>query len=416
MTTQTSASSSSFSPTEEPKISGDLALASPGVVEGDESTELARLETLLFARTRSHGSLQRELERKDRLIREALVRMSTNTSQELSALRAGYDAAVARAIEAEVGRAELTFALDETRAQLTAAQPSGGVGAQSPVYAAAAGPGLRALQAERDLLAAQNQELRRSFDALRGELNGTRARLSEAESAWQAAQAHAHKQGQRITTTQERVDQLRAESAELTLLAQSRAARIAELSQATALDQQEIRTLRAQVTAASVAQVAQGEARDADRQLWTERVQQHEEREQAAWNAAASAVARSESRLREFLGSLGTPLRELDAALDALNPAGERTQAAPASALFDMSADSRPPASAAPAGDSAAAPAGSKRIADELAQERDRRTKLVAAVRALQAATQSGEPTKPWIEELVELVATESRPSARRRS
>lgn len=431
--TSASSSSSSFSSFEDPNIPEEVAQPAPGSLpELSELTELptepsdfARLEALLFARTRSHGDLQRELERRDRLFREALVRMSTSTSQELSALRTGIDAAVARAIEAEVARAELTFALDETRAQLTAAPPGGGVGAraQAPgVYAAGADASSNAMtqrvSAERDAARVDNTALRRQLEALRGELSGLRARAVEAESAWQSACAQGHKLQQRFVATQQRVDELRSESAELTLLAQTRASRITELTQAAAFDQQEIRTLRAQVTAASTAQVAQGEAREADRQLWSERLQQHEEREQAAWKAAASAVARSEERLREFLGTLEQPLRELDASLDALNSTGrvaspgERTtDAAELGAHFDVSA-SQPPL--APDAKASAAPSG-RRIADELAHEKERRTKLVAAVRALQAATQSGEPTKPWIEELVELVS-EARPSARRRS
>jgi|GEM_PF-6599868 len=424
--TQTSAATPSL--LEDPKISEEVAappeavLMAGAVTEShdEELADFTRLETLLFARTRSHGDLRRELDRRERLFREALVRMSTSTSQEFSALRAGYDAAVARAIEAEVARAELTFALDETRAQLTAAAPSGGVGESPSVYARAADhseqayaleDALRRAGSERAALAGENLAQRARVEALRGELSGVRARLSESEQAWLAAAGQTQKTNQRFSSTQDRITALRAESAELTLLAQTRAARIAELTQAAAFDQQEIRTLRAQVGAANAAQVAQGEAREADRQLWAERVQKHEEREEEAWKSAASAVARSETRLREFLGSLGSPLRDLDTSLDALNsPGGQPAEAAPAS--FDVSPESRAPE----AKDSKAASGpGGRRIADELAQERDRRTKLVAAVRALQAATQSGEPTTPWIEELVELVS-ESRPSARRRS
>jgi len=409
--TQTSAATPSL--LEEPKIAEEVAAPAELAGEATETRsedEVARLEALLFARTRSHGSLQRELDRRERLFREALVRISTTTSQEFSALRAGYDAAVARAIEAEVARAELTFALDETRAQLTAAGPYAGVGAQSPapsVYATAVDHSAQARTLEEALRrAASERDAQESrVEALRGELSGVRARLGESEQAWHAAAGQTQKAQQRFASLQDRITALRAESAELTLLAQTRAARIAELTQAAALDQQEIRTLRAQVVAANAAQAAQGEAREADRQLWAERVQKHEEREQEAWKSAASAVARSETRLREFLGTLETPLRELDASLDALNSQGSQpTQSPPFDVTPSESKEPKPKGTAS-----------GGRIADELAQERDRRTKLVAAVRALQAATQSGEPTKPWIEELVELVS-ETRPSARRRS
>lgn len=424
--TQTSAATPSL--LEEPKISEEVAAPEPAAQapegQDDDSAELrefTRLEALLFARTRSQADLQRELERRERLFREALVRMSTSTSQEFSALRAGYDAAVARAIEAEVARAELTFALDETRAQLTAAGAYAGVGAQNPapaVYAQAADPAAEArapeAAAERDALAADNRALCLQLEALRGELSGLRARLQESEQAWHAAAGQTQKVQQRAAALEERVNALRAETAELTLIAQTRSARIAELTQAAAFEQQEIRTLRAQVAAANAAQLAQSEAREADRQLWAERLQKHEDREQEAWKSAASAVARSETRLREFLGSLQTPLRELDASLDALNTQpGQPASATAPSARFDVRTSE--PKEAKEPKDTKAKSAASGRIADELAQERERRTKLVAAVRALQAATQSGEPTKPWIEELVELVS-ESRPSARRRS
>jgi hypothetical protein len=293
-------------------------------VESEELSETERLEALLFARTRSHGSLQRELERKDRIVREALLRMSSSTSLEFSALRAGYDAAVARAIEAELARAELTFTLDETRAQLTATAAEvdaavdmgAGVGAQHRAPSVYANGVDLAPQARP---AAVSSGLAAQLEAMRGELSGVRARALEAEAAWQSAHALTQKLQQRLRTAQTRVDELRSETAELTLLAQTRAARIAELTQVSGLDQQEIRAQRAQIATATTAQIAQGDAREADRQLWSDRFSQQEEREQAAWKAASEAVARSESRLREFLVSLEQPLKDLDGALDALS-------------------------------------------------------------------------------------------------
>jgi predicted nucleic acid-binding Zn-ribbon protein len=337
--TQTSPSSGLSSlDLEDQKITEEPSLLAHETQDVDD--ELSRLESLLSARTRSHGGLQRELERRDRLFREALVRISTSTSQEFSALRVGYDAAVARAIEAEVGRAELTFALDETRAQLTAALPSRGVGVQvqaPSVYAAGAerSEQVRALEQALTQAQAERDALRRGSEALRGELTGLRARLEETELAWLAAQAQAHKQGARVVAKEERIAELRAESAELTLLAQTRAARIAELSQAAASDQQEIRTLRAQMNAANAAQVAQSDARASDRQRWAEREQ--------------AALAAAEGRLREFLGTIEQPLRQLDASLDALNSAGPELSAtetqvsAPAQAVGEQ-AEVRPSA------------------------------------------------------------------------
>jgi chromosome segregation ATPase len=167
--------------------------------------------------------------------------------------------------------------------------------------------------------------LRERVETLGGEVAGLRARVLEAETAWRLAHASSQKLQQRMGSVQARVDELRSESAELKLLAETRAARIAELTHASGVDQQELRALRAQVSSATAAQVAHNEARETDRQLWSERFSQQEAREQAAWKAASEAVARSESRLREFLVSLEQPLQELDGALDALNT----TQTAP---------------------------------------------------------------------------------------
>lgn len=444
--TQTSAPSSP-SPLREQTPECDPADGS-AVTEQAEETEFSRLESLLFARTRSHGNLQREFERRNRLLREGLDRISLAVSDELGALRTGYDAAVARAIEAEVGRAELMFALDETRAQLTAApspQPGsaslyGGVAERTagiatfvpnPATGEPAAAAQRIQDLERELsTAGQRAEQERAaaraktaeqtgqLEALRGELRGLRARLLESEQALHASQAQVHGLGLRLAAAQQRIEEVRSEVAEIGLLAQSRAARLAELTQAAAVDLQEIRTLRAQVSAAAAAQAAQSDARDADRQHWAERLQQIEAREQEAWNGATAAMARSETQLRAFLVSLEQPLRRLDASWaaagqnprepllhSALRP--DDTSAVSPGSAVGQGADARdqgelihPAGSAECPGPQSEAP----HVPGELARERQHRQQLIAAVKALQAATQSGEPTHPWIEELVALV------------
>src|SRR5262245_11343941 len=105
------ASSLRPSPAEEPPLHVDLS---------PEELEVARLEGLLSTRSRDLSALRREFSRCDHLLREALERMATSSADELAALRRGYEAAVDRAVEAEFARAELTFTLDETRAQLGA--------------------------------------------------------------------------------------------------------------------------------------------------------------------------------------------------------------------------------------------------------------------------------------------------------
>jgi len=187
----------------------------PGSPEPEES-EFARLEALLAQRTRSLTNLQRESERRDRLLREALDRIEATSTRELSGLRRQYESAVDRAVEAELARAELRFALDEALAQLAAA-PAGARADVQPLYARFAElqkneehlrTSLRAAEDERDLARLRSQALEQQLnqvaaatdtawlgdrpsgsereDALLGERAGLVARLEEAERAWVA--------------------------------------------------------------------------------------------------------------------------------------------------------------------------------------------------------------------------------------
>jgi len=400
--------------------------AAPRAGEGeDEDLELARLESLLYARTQQSQTLSRELARCDRLLREALVRMPTLAGSELHALRRGYDAAVERAVEAEVARAELTFALDETRAQLTAAGPSAATDVRQPgapgVYARVAeleeaegNLHARLVLAEQDRDSAQQRlrgltrELQEASEraelllsrehalsaaigahearehVLRAHAAGLGARAGEAELAFQSAYGRAQLLEQRAAEAQARLAQLQAEAAEQAVRVQAHAARIEELQRALSLEQQEVRSLRGQVAAAEAAQRQQNAARETDEAQWAERVRQLSEREQEATRAGA----RAEEQLREFLGSLEKPLRELDGSLDRLGP------------------DARVlPLAEALRSDSIEPPADAARLTDELAKERSRRRKLGVTVRALQAASESGEPTGPWIQELLQILA-----------
>jgi len=194
---------------------------SPGSPEPEpEESEFARLEALLAQRTRSLANLQRESERRDRLLREALDRIEATSTRELSALRRQYESAVDRAVEAELARAELRFALDEALAQLAAAPAVGTAETRpdvQPLYARLAElqqheeylrTCLRASEQERDLARLRSRELEQQLgqvvaaadtswlgerpsasereDALLGERAGLAARLEEAERAWAA--------------------------------------------------------------------------------------------------------------------------------------------------------------------------------------------------------------------------------------
>src|SRR3954468_7266470 len=92
----------------------------------DASGELARLEQLLLDRTRERRELAQELERRSELLREACTRLTeigpqvaaAGSEHLVRAIREERDAAVARALEAELARADATFRVDELMGEL----------------------------------------------------------------------------------------------------------------------------------------------------------------------------------------------------------------------------------------------------------------------------------------------------------
>jgi chromosome segregation ATPase len=488
--------------------------------------EVARLEALLAARSRDLGALRREFERRSQLLQEALIHMPSASAGELEALRRGYEAAVDRAVEAELARAELTFTLDETRAQLVAAPASGMVSdvrEQRGLYARvaqleetegtlharwvlaeqdrdAARQRLRelerelALESERvDLAVARERTLAGAQNtrtaALAGECSGLRARADEAESALRSAQERVGVIERRLSDLQLRLDEARSEGAELAVAAHARAARLTELNGELALEQQAVRGARSQLTAALEAQRAERAAREADAQGWADRVTSLEAQRASAEaevsvaaarvseleqlladervaregdaNAVAARLAELEARLlqhnaaveqarrhiesvpanwrsewRKFLGSLEQPLVALEAALDhfeaepargdlaaKIKSEASEGEAANTASLLDQlrkgeeqiqqleatlaawrSGAARDGAIAAIKGELIDTRADAARLSDELTRERTRRRKLAVTVRALQAASESGESVAPWVEELVRIV------------
>lgn len=483
------ASSPRPSPAEEPPPYADLS---------PEELEVARLEGLLSARSRDLNALRREFSRRDRLLREALERMATSSSDELAALRRGYEAAVDRAVEAEFARAELTFTLDETRAQLGAAPGSGQVSAAGHagpaplvhaqavdnVSDARAMRGLYARIAEleetegtlhaRLVLAEQDRDLARDrvrelerealedseraelslvrersheaaytmrAAALAGELSGLRARSLESERALRSAQDRAVLAEKRATELNQKLADARSESAELAVLAHGRAARLIEQSQELALEQQEARALRAQLEAALAAHTAERGARDADAERWVARSAEFEADQQRDRAALATAQRQLESaplewraQLQSFLDGVKQPLSALAASLERLNQSdrgrgrlADGIKSEGEASMFDGAtmanlveqlrvsqgrvaqleaavAQQNSRANAALKGELIDTRVDAARLADDLSRERTRRRKLAVTVRALQAASESGEAIAPWIDELMRIL------------
>ncbi|MEY4581403.1 MAG: hypothetical protein RL701_6106, partial [Pseudomonadota bacterium] len=398
----------------------------------------ARVENLLALRTRNLGSLQRELDRRDRLLRDALDRISTASAAEIASLRSRYDTAADRAVEAELARAELRFALDETRAQLTAAPHAGAVrpGTDAPALYARVTElqqseeqlkaRLKQTERDRDAAAARNRDLERKAHeasdllgaatrqehavraaaasrehALRGERAGLQARLSETERAWQSAQTRASqspKLDQRLKELETKLVEVTTERSEVTVLAHARAVRVLELEQALSLEQQQVRSLRAQITA----HTAQTEAHEVERERLQELVRALEMREQRASASVQDASLANETRdardayFNEQLADAARRIHELEAAL--LAKTRDTSPAVPAAAT-----------SAAPAAPSRTLPPPPRteagKLVEDLAKERARRRKLAVTVRALQAASESGEAVGPWIDDLVDILA-----------
>jgi hypothetical protein len=499
--------------------------------DGDDR-ELARLESLLAARTRELRALQREFERRSQLLREALERVGMATSNELRAVREAQANAVSRAVEAELARAELGFELDELRTQLQASPPSGPVRELRSLYArvaqleeteAALRARLLLTEQDREQLRDQARGFERqaleanerwelqiatehtrsheqaktagpaegvsphqssATDALAGERAGLAARLDETELALSAAWTRASTAELRLVEAQEKIAEVRSVGAELTLQVQVEAARRSELSAELSGAQAGSRDLRAQLMAAVEAQRALHAELDALQRRAGEQLSQHAtldaevdllqrrvseqlvEQSELVKNLAAEktraaeleqAFQRERSGFRERLGQLereaqthgdqvrtllaelGRPLLELEASLVQLaqkrpgrtnaqmsspEADGGEEQAAAVdpselaeqlrlsqlrcaqleAALTARSASARDEALATLKGELIDTRADATRLSDDLTRERHRRRRLSVTVRALQAASESGEAAGPWIEELVAIL------------
>jgi hypothetical protein len=445
--------------------------------------EVAGLEKLLADKAREASQLSRELTRHRGLLREALERIDTTTSSELAGLRRSRDAAMHRAIEAELARAALAFELDETRAGLQTVPASEAVRELRGLYSRVAQleetdeaqrarllladhdrefARLRVQQLERQLVE-ENERfelnlLRARGDAeaqlaarppaapahdnsiaLRGERDGLRARLIESELALRSAVQGAIEAERPLREALEQLAQVRTEAAELAVLNQARGAQISELGGALGRDQQTVRSLQVQLVAAIEAQQAERRARDADVQSWMDRLHVLDAPQRDTTPDITTNPQHWTHELRAFLGSLREPLLQLEGALadpphgrapaalahaddspsDTTAPgtqfdvpaavydklrASEGRVAELEAALAARNAETRDATISTLKGELFDTRADAARLSDDLVRERTRRRRIVFTVRALQAASESGEAPGPWIDELIALL------------
>ena len=394
-----------------------------------QESEFARIEALLVLRTRNLAALQREFDRRDRLLRDALERLGASSAQELAALRQRHDAAVDRALEAEFACAELRFAIDETRAQLTAAPATAAVGVKGAVGAVGApttAADTQALHARVAELEACEQQMRTrlqaveqeknagrerttalerelldararleqgelalrggaaeralnaddgSHDMLAGERAGLQWRLDEVELAWRSATTRARSAQARYDDVRDKLLAAQAECAELSLRTQARSTRALELEQGLAAKQQELTSLRAELTSLHHQHTVQADAFDAERRGFESQLRQ-----------VGGQVSGGDAQLLEALNAAQRRVNELESAL----PTSSRPVAAARVEPNPEAPEVRPEATP---------------VTEALASERARRRNLAVTVRALQAASEAGEAVAPWIDELVQLLA-----------
>ncbi len=417
--------------------------------------ETTRLEELLAARARELLAARGELERLQGLLRDALARLAGSAAgpaaaAELAELARQRELAVSRALEAEAARAEGALRLDELMGHLVAAGASDGAeaGESLPLTCARLAGTVRGLLSSRaeieegrdlaqarlvlvehDLQAAGEQAhgLERALaetreqvelagvarrvlavqvDALAGERAGLRARLQEAERAQAAAQAAAAEA--RGTLAQSRAERAALEAgagAEREQLAQ----RIHELDQAITRENEKTKEV-ADELARNAAEhlLRERELERVREELSTaqargEQVEQGSlvlERDAAAQQQRAEALAAALAELRRTLEQLGASLEPARAGLQAAAPRFEEDAATPA----ETTQPGMPTYIEAIEGLEEQVSLRDQRIVElsgQLARDRGRLSALQTALRALQGAASEG----PLAEQLESLLA-----------
>jgi hypothetical protein len=122
----------------------------PGGSPAEAESELARLESLLAVRAKDNQAQRSELARLQGLLRDAVAHFEAEVgtgaaSPVVGELERQRDLAVVRALEAEAGRAELVFRLDELLGHLSASGEGGLAGEPLDVTCARLGGTVRGL-------------------------------------------------------------------------------------------------------------------------------------------------------------------------------------------------------------------------------------------------------------------------------
>lgn len=154
----------------------------PSAESGSSSDELSRLEELLLVQARERRELAQELERRSTLLRDACSRLTELGPQVAAAasehavysIRQERDSAVARAVEAEVARADAEFRVDELMGALA------GAGREIPQSAISPSPKERALAARVAELDEQKAMAEARLLLLEDELAQERAHIADA--------------------------------------------------------------------------------------------------------------------------------------------------------------------------------------------------------------------------------------------
>jgi hypothetical protein len=388
---------------------------------------------------------------------EVAPRVADSNVEAMVHFAAQRDAAVARALEAEAARAEALFRLDEALGHLRMAQQSAGQDAElqgkvrglrvrlAESEEAREIAEARLMLAEQDLddagmkvteqkrkaqelteqlelmivqahsadgaHASKLADLRTALSVARGHAQGLRARADESEQALSGVRARALRAEHAAREALDKLVVARAEAAERQVEGQAATQRARELQQELATAEQSGRQLQNEVQRVREALNAlQGEHRQRLQELHGTLKATRE----AALELGASVIdvvsgARTpatapEAEVSEELTVPGTSLgfeavealekklqvsearvQELEAAL-----AGRASREVGVSTLKGELIDVR---------------ASAARVADDLAKERARRRKIGVTVRALQAASESGEDVAPWVEEVLAILA-----------
>ncbi len=249
--------------------------------------------------------------------------------------------------------------------------------------------------------------------SLRGERDGLSARVDEGESAFTVIYERLARAERNLAETSDKLARARTEQAEQQLLNQAQKAlagagqskqleRARELHRTLRLTLEELRAPLHDL-ATTVHSVAAGSAAASSVPAGSEVTEESTVPAMVIPPDALDAIERklgvSERRIQELEAQLAARPR------DSSSPASAPDFLARDSKLSADFGTARDPKLSALKGELIDVRANATRLADDLTKERARRRKLAVTVRALQAATESGESPAPWIEDLLSILA-----------